>query len=59
MAIVDKKRAKRSDSFASMTAMQNFQPKDKQRAMEEVIEQKEKKLKDDESGKEKKQKGAT
>jgi hypothetical protein len=30
--------------------MQDFQPKDKQRAMEVVIQQKEKKQKEDESG---------
>jgi predicted Holliday junction resolvase-like endonuclease len=44
------KNTTHSGSFASMAAMQDFQPKDKQRAMEVVIQQKEKKQKEDESG---------
>jgi hypothetical protein len=39
-AIVDKKRTKRSGSFASMAAFHDMQGKDKQNAIETVIEQK-------------------
>jgi hypothetical protein len=48
----DKKRLQRSGSFASMTAFHDMQSKDKQKAMETIIEQKaEKKWEEQESGK--------
>ena len=47
----DKKRLQRSGSFASMAAFHDFQGKDKQNAIETVIEkQAEKKWEDEESG---------
>jgi hypothetical protein len=55
--IVDKKRTKRSGSFASMAAFHDMQGKDKQNAIETVIEQKtEKKWEEDESGEGKEEK---
>jgi hypothetical protein len=51
IAIVDKKRTKRSGSFASMAAFHDMQGKDKQNAIETVIEQQaKKKWKEQESG---------
>lgn len=50
-AIKDKKRLQRSGSFASMAAFHDFQAKDKQNAIESVIEQQsEKKWEEEESG---------
>lgn len=48
--IKDKKSLQRSGSFASMAAMHDFQTKEKQKAMETIIEQKaDKKLEEQES----------
>jgi hypothetical protein len=50
----DKKALQRSGSFASMAAFHDFQGKDKQNAIETIIEkQAEKKWEDEESGEEK------
>jgi len=54
-AVIDKSRIKRSGSFASMAAFHDMQAKDKQNAMETVIEmQSQKKWKEEESGEGKK-----
>jgi hypothetical protein len=50
-AFKDKKDLQRSGSYASMVAFHDMQPKDKQKAIEIIIEQKEdKKWKEQESG---------
>jgi DNA-binding cell septation regulator SpoVG len=51
IAIVDKKRTKRSGSFASMAVFHDMQSKEKQNVIEAVIEkQAEKKWEEQESG---------
>jgi hypothetical protein len=48
----DKKKLRRSGSYASMVAFHDMQPKDKQKAIEIVMEQKEQmKWKEEKSGK--------